>query len=335
MELVHSLDENLWRDFVAHHPDGTIFHTPEMFRVFARARRYQPELWAVLQGKSDILALMMPVRVHIFDGFLRRFTTRTIAYGSVLYENSDRGYEAIRLLLSAYGDNARLEALFTEFRNLNCLEEIRPLLDSCGYHFEDHLNYLINLDRPPDEVLNHIGKRTRKRIRKGLRTSMVEVKEITQPGELGGWYETLQKTYRFAHVPLADRSLFDSAFEILLPRGMAKFLLAVVDGAIGACSVELIYKDTIYGWYGGTDRTYGHFWPNEMLTWYILAWGASNGYHMYDFGGAGKPDEDYGVRDFKAKFGGELVNFGRFLNVHKPFLLKISQPGYQIFRHIR
>jgi len=27
--------------------------------------------------------------------------------------------------------------------------------------------------------------------------------------------------------------------------------------------------------------------------------------------GAGKPSEKYGVRDFKAKFGGNLVNFGR------------------------
>jgi lipid II:glycine glycyltransferase (peptidoglycan interpeptide bridge formation enzyme) len=72
-----------------------------------------------------------------------------------------------------------------------------------------------------------------------------------------------------------------------------------------------------------------------MLTWHVLSWGVSNGYRLYDFGGAGKPGEDYGVRLFKAKFGGELVNFGRFVNVHKPLLLKISKPGYQIFQKFR
>ena len=37
------------------------------------------------------------------------------------------------------------------------------------------------------------------------------------------------------------------------------------------------------------------------------------------FGGAGKPDKPYGVRDYKLKFGGQLVNWGRFEKVHKPF----------------
>jgi lipid II:glycine glycyltransferase (peptidoglycan interpeptide bridge formation enzyme) len=99
-----------------------------------------------------------------------------------------------------------------------------------------------------------------------------------------------------------------------------------------ACSVELPYKKTIYGWYGGTDREYGHYNPNEMLMWHVLDWGVNNGYHLYDFGGAGKPDEEYGVRDFKAKFGGDLVCFGRNTYVHSPLLLSISKKGYEAYR---
>ena len=53
---------------------------------------------------------------------------------------------------------------------------------------------------------------------------------------------------------------------------------------------------------------------------------------MYDFGGAGKPDEEYGVRDFKAKFGGELVCYGRNTCVHAPVLLQFSRFGYDILR---
>ena len=37
--------------------------------------------------------------------------------------------------------------------------------------------------------------------------------------------------------------------------------------------------------------------------WHTLDWGAEDGYSLNNFGGAGKPDEEYGVRDFKAKFG--------------------------------
>jgi lipid II:glycine glycyltransferase (peptidoglycan interpeptide bridge formation enzyme) len=80
------------------------------------------------------------------------------------------------------------------------------------------------------------------------------------------------------------------------------------------------------------DREYGRYVPNELLAWYILRWGAENGYQVYDFGGAGKPDEEYGVRDFKAKFGGQLVNFGRNTCVHAPLALAVSRIGYRVYR---
>jgi lipid II:glycine glycyltransferase (peptidoglycan interpeptide bridge formation enzyme) len=67
--------------------------------------------------------------------------------------------------------------------------------------------------------------------------------------------------------------------------------------------------------------------------WHLLEWGAnSEQYRVYDFGGAGKPDEEYGVRDFKAKFGGDLVNFGRNIFVHQPSLLKVSKLGYELYQ---
>jgi lipid II:glycine glycyltransferase (peptidoglycan interpeptide bridge formation enzyme) len=66
--------------------------------------------------------------------------------------------------------------------------------------------------------------------------------------------------------------------------------------------------------------------------WHILEWGAKNGYRVYDFGGAGRSDEEYGVRDFKAKFGGELVSFGRNAHIHSSTRLAISKAGYEAYR---
>jgi serine/alanine adding enzyme len=63
-----------------------------------------------------------------------------------------------------------------------------------------------------------------------------------------------------------------------------------------------------------------------------LEWGVENGYRVYDFGGAGKPDEEYGVRDFKAKFGGKLVCYGRNVYVHSQVRLELSKLGYTIYR---
>jgi lipid II:glycine glycyltransferase (peptidoglycan interpeptide bridge formation enzyme) len=36
--------------------------------------------------------------------------------------------------------------------------------------------------------------------------------------------------------------------------------------------------------------------------------------------GAGKPNGEYGVREFKRGFGSNLVNYGRFVKLHKPLI---------------
>jgi serine/alanine adding enzyme len=334
IRIVRDLPEVDWRRFVDKQPVGNIFHTPEMFRVFARTRGHEPTLWAAVDSQGEPLALLMPVRVTLMGGALYRFTTRSVVYGSVLCASGAEGRQALGELLQTYGQEMKGKVLFTELRNLSDLSSLQAVLGETGFAYEAHLNYLIDLDRPAEEVLQSIGKRTRKQIRKGLRDEDIQVAEAANRSELDHWYETLQKTYNNAQVPLADRSLFEAAFDELHPKGLAKFLLANVDGTTAACSVELVYKDTIYGWYGGSDRDYSKYYPNEMLMWHILEWGANNGYRVYDFGGAGKPDEEYGVRDFKAKFGGELVCFGRNTCVHAPRSLQLSEWGYDIYRRV-
>ena len=147
--------------------------------------------------------------------------------------------------------------------------------------------------------------------------------------------ELIQTTYQNARIPLADASLFENAFNILSPENMIRITNAYVDSQPAATSVELLYKDVIYGWYSGLDRSFATYVPNEQLTWHILKWGSENGYKIYDFGGAGKPDEEYGVRDFKAKFGGELVCYGRNTYTHRPAMLKLSKAGYRVYQTLR
>ena len=332
MRILHFLGDGIWRHFVESQPMSNIFHTPEMFQVFAWAKGHQPLLWAATDHGGQVLALLLPVQITLREGLLRRLTTRAVVYGSVLYDPSSAGEEALATLLRAYVHQTGQEALFTELRNLSDLSAVQPVLNDCGFFYEDHLNYMIDLDRPVEEVMQGIGARTRKHIRRGLQKQEVVIEEITEQSQLGACYDLLWKSYTAARVPLADRSLFEAAFNVLRPHGMVKFWLARVGEAYVATSVELIYKDTIYGWYTGVDRAYASYTPGELLMWHILKWGVENGYRLYDFGGAGRPDEEYGVRDFKAKFGGELVSFGRNTYVHMPRLLWLSRRGYCLLR---
>ncbi|MBN1219964.1 MAG: GNAT family N-acetyltransferase [Anaerolineae bacterium] len=334
MNLVRHLDESLWRDFVKRNPHGNIFHTPEMFQVFANAEGYWPNLWAVVDDNNYPLALFVPLTITLMGGLLKKFTARAVAYGSVLCTSGAEGQDALNILLRTYKQETDEKILFTELRNLTNLGNLHPVLSENGFTYEEHLNYLVELNQPISQVLQNIGKRTRKKIRKGLKDGLVKINEVTDRVELNVWYEVLKKTYSYAQVPLAGYSLFEAAFDHLYPQNMAEFFLAWINDSPVACSLELPYKNTIYGWYGGTNREYSEYYPNEMLIWHVLERGVRHGYKVYDFGGAGKPDEKYGVRDFKAKFGGQLVCYGRYTYVHSPTRLKVSKLAYKLLRWV-
>lgn len=331
MDIVRNLDEQIWADFVEQHPDGNIFQTPDMFQVFARARGHKPELWAAVDEQRQVRALLVPVQVVLANGPLRRFTARSIAYGGVLCSPQAGWQEALTKLWSTYIQQ-RQAVLFTELRHKADSSALQPILQGHRCQFEEEDNFLVDLALPVEQVWLNIKKSARKKIRQAENKEALVIEEVRRPDQIAAWYQTLRKTYETARVPLADRSLFEAAFDVLYPKGRVQFLLGQVEGKYVAASVALLYKGTIYGWYRGFDRDYGTFLPNDLMVWHLLKWGAENGYRLFDFGGAGKPNEEYGPRQFKAKFGGNLVSYGRNVYVHNPKVLRVSRFGYQVYR---
>jgi CelD/BcsL family acetyltransferase involved in cellulose biosynthesis len=329
--VVRTLPIDTWRSFVEQSATGNIFHTPEMFEVFSRTKGYRPELWAVMDDDGYPEALMVPVQVTLMGGPARWFTTRAIVYGGLLTSQDSESAATVRELLAEYRRATR-QVLFTEMRNLTDLDGLQPALQQRGFAYEEQLNYIIDLDRPAEEVLQSIGRRTRKRIRHAIKEGELAVEDVSCRERVALCYRLIQQSYTYAHVPVADLSLFESAFDVLHPLGMVKFLLVWAGDQCVAASAELPYKDSIFGWYAGVDRAYSADVPGELLMWHILEWGAEHGYRCYDFGGAGRSYEKYGVRDFKAKFGGELVSYGRNTCVHSPWALRLSKAGYGVLR---
>jgi serine/alanine adding enzyme len=331
VKIVTTLDESVWRRYVQQHPHGNVFHSPEMFEVFQRARGHQPELWAARNNSNDLLALLLPVNVTLIRGLLAPLTSRSVVYGGVLCEPTSEGHAALRHLLTAYNQQAAQKSIFTEVRNLSDASGIQPILQENRFVYEDHLDFLIDLHRPEGEIWDSLHGNVRTNVRKARRMGVV-IEEATTPDKIPVAYTLLAKTYDHIQVPLAPLILFESAFEVLYPRGMIKFYMARVDTIYIGVAIRLLYKDVIYCWYVGVDREYHSYKATDLLNWHALEWGAQNGFRCYDFGGAGKPGEHYGPREFKSKFGGQLVSYGRNVCVHSPLRLKLSQVGYRLTR---
>ena len=89
----------------------------------------------------------------------------------------------------------------------------------------------------------------------------------------------------------------------------------------------------MYEWFVcGEDGVYPHVFPSSYATYAGIQFAAENGCARFDMMGAGKPDEAYGVRDFKARFGGQEVEYGRWLCINKSALYKLGELGVKVLR---
>jgi lipid II:glycine glycyltransferase (peptidoglycan interpeptide bridge formation enzyme) len=70
-----------------------------------------------------------------------------------------------------------------------------------------------------------------------------------------------------------------------------------------------------------------------LATWAGIEYAANHHFDKFDFMGAGKPDESYGVREFKSKFGGTLLEHGRFLYICNSGLYKLGKFIVRKLRH--
>jgi len=330
-DLYLGITDSEWDDFVYSHPLGNIFQTTSLYNVYHKTRKYSPIKVAVIDQKSqEILGVMIGVVIREMDGLLGNFSARSIVQGGPLVVSTSKK-DIIQKLVNKYDSRVSHSSLYTEIRNMHNIQEM--LNDIDNYAYIDHLNYIITLNQSEDDLWHQIHKSRRKNINRSEKAGVV-VEEVVNSDEIPAFYNLLNQTYNSVKIPLADISLFESAFQHLVPKGLAKFFFARhEDDYIGARAV-LLYKDTIYDWYAGAAVDVSSFHPNECLVWHILKWGIENKYAVFDFGGAGEPNKPYGPREFKRRFGGELVNFGKNVCKYSEEKVKISEIGFKIYRKL-
>ncbi len=331
LRVSRSPDRERWSAFVQRHPWSSIFHTPEMHGVFEQTRGYRSAVWSALDDAGEIRALFTPVAIATLGGPLRALTTRVVAFANPLVAPEPDALRALNVLLRSYQRGPARSALFTEIRNVSGDGTPSAVLASRGFRHERHLNFLVDLTPDEETLWGRVASGARRNIQKARKTG-VRVEEATDDAGIEAGYRILREVYKRIRVPLPDRSLFDAAQRILRPRGMFRLLLAVLDdGPIGAMSL-LRYKDMVTYWYTGTLRAYTTHRAGDLLVWHAITSSRTDGCRTLDFGGAGRPDEPYGVRDFKAKYGGELVDPGRDVWVPHPFRLRVTTAGYELVR---
>ena len=327
-----------WNEFVFKHPYGNIFQSPHLAQVFEKAKGIEPIALALVDEKSGKIYASLLAFVMKYTNIFGSFTSRARIRGGPLFLDNEEGFLATKILLKYYEHVVRKKALYTDIWNLKDIRNLTasiPIRDG-GYVYEAHLNFLIDLTKSKEELWANLSKKRRNNIRRALKNG-VTVKVVESEDQIYKFYDMLHETYRNAKLPLADISLFRSIFKSLTPKNMAKLLLAKYENNYIGGILILTYDGVIYDWYAGADREYLKVCPNDLLTWHAIEWGSKNGYHTFDFGGAGNPNnnEHEGIREFKKQFGGQLVNFGRYKKIHSPRKLWLAEGGFEVWRKLK
>jgi serine/alanine adding enzyme len=325
------IDRKAWADFVNNHPNGNIFQSPNMFEVYENSPLQKPYIFACYDLNSELCGILLANILKVSSGFTGIFSSRSIIQGGPLIKNELP--EIFELIIQYYNRFIKNKVIYSQFRNQWVSKHTDVFLKN-GYEYEDHLNIYIDLTKSQEVLWNELHTNRKKNLKKSTK-ALVEIKEIQQANELKDGYEILKEVYKNANVPLAPEQFFKNAWNVLQKENLIKIFGAYHGRELLGIRLILCYKNVITDWYAGSFQKHYNKYPNDLLLWEIFLWGRNNKYELFDFGGAGKPSVPYGVRDYKIKFGGNLVNFGRFENIHKPLIYKFSLIGYSIWKLFR
>lgn len=291
---------------------------------------YKPFLLIACDG-DDVVGSLMGVLQTNGSGIKSYLSRRVIVWAGPLAA-AGREVEITSFLLKELKKFSSGKAIYIEFRNSFDTTPLKPVFLEAGFHYRDHLNYLVKTDEAAEVKKRMSSSRTRQ-----IKSSLKEGAEIGEPlneQEVMEYYDILQKLYKEkVKKPLSGPDMFLKFWK----SNIGKFFVVRKEGkVIGGIVCPVFENKIIYEWYVcGQDGLDKNLHPSVLATWAPIEYGVQHGFSHFDFMGAGRPDQDYGVREFKARFGGQEVCYGRYeMIVNKP-LYKVGKIGLMVYQKMK
>lgn len=328
----NSIDIEDWREFVFNHPNGNVFQTPEMYDVYINSANIHPYVFIAIDENEKIIGLMLSVLIKEKKGLLGYLTARSIIFGGPLIHGNN---EVAHRLISSYNNTIRDKAIYSQIRNFADTSGIKDIFYELGYVYEDHLNILLDLSTGGEVLWKNYSRSRKKGVKKALRSDFTFLvsDDVTM---LDDFYQLLALSYARIKLPFPSKKHFLMLCKHLKNEEY-KFFMLKLNGEYVASMVALKFKNTLYGYYMGlaNDTEIIRLKPSDLFFHKVFEWCIANGINTFDWMGAGKPNEEYGVRDFKLQFGGELVNYGRYSKIYKPFLYRFGKFALKLWQQNR
>lgn len=290
-----------------------------------------PYYYIAYEEKQIIGSLLVFTQAQYSFFPLNILSARNIIWGEPVVLNNNP--EIHNGLYDAYLKDKPL-SIYTQVRNLCDQSLHKPSLQQLGFVYEDHLNILVDLQKTQDELWKDVDTKRRNEIRRAIREGTI-FEADTSLVTLYKCYNILVEVYQRAKLPLPQLSHFEALLQENSENEGLKIFVALYEEKVIGCMFCLACGDTLFDYYAGAYSIFYKKYPNDLIPWEVFKWAKENGFKHFDFGGAGKPDVPYGVRDYKKKFGGVLVNYGRFEKIHFPLLYSMVLRAFKLWKTMK
>ncbi len=328
--IYQSIDTAAWDALLEQSRTATWFQTPAAYRFYASVpQEITPFAYSVEEDgrlTGVVIGYITPTR-----GILRRcFSRRAIVLGGALLADTISD-DALRALLAAVRAGLQDRVIYIEFRDFQDYSPWRQVFEQCGFFYQPHLNYRIDCTDLPT-ALQRMKSNRRRQVRKALRNGAT-VAPLSGLDEVHELYAILHRLYRKRiKTPCPSEAFFRALYE---QREAVFLVVRYQQRIIGGIVCPVLAGKALYEWFVcGLDRAYKEQYPSVLATYGALEYANREGLPLFDMMGAGMPDVPYGVRIFKSRFGGEEVEYGRFLCVCRPTLYRIGKAAIALVKHL-
>lgn len=317
-----------WDALVERSAWATWFQTREAYLFYSRVPQEMTPFAFGVEENGVLKGVIVGYLTRTRSAIKQFVTRRAIIIGGALLDEhiSD---DALVALLSATRRELQRKAIYIELRNFNDYSWWKDVFRAQGFDYQSHLNFHVDTTSV-EAVEQHLGKNRKRDIKTTIRDG---VTCVLQPSieQVREYYGILQRLYKTkVKTPLFAWSFFEQLYNT--PNGhffLTEYQSRIIGGTVCVC----LPGKAVYEWFVcGEDGVYEHIFPSSYATYLGIRYAAENGFPLFDMMGAGKPDEAYGVRDFKARFGGEQVEHGRFLCICHPLLYAFGKLGVQLLK---
>ncbi|GJM31922.1 MAG: hypothetical protein DHS20C18_09230 [Saprospiraceae bacterium] len=324
----------LFEDFVNSHAFGNFFQSSSCFQYLEDVPGYAPFLITSHDESGAIQGSLLGVFQSNGSNIKSWFSRRLIVWGGPLVKQSDETiqHKIAHELIQTLNQHATGKAIYIEFRNFFDTTAYRNVFEASGFQFKEHLNYLVKTDEEA-AVRKRVSKSRMRQIKSSLNAGAT-IAEAASKEEVITFYGILEKLYKEkVKKPLPALELF---LKLRESPAAKLFVVKHEEQVVGGILCPIFNDTIIYEWYVcGEDGLIKGLHPSVLATWAPIEFGLKNNYSHFDFMGAGKPDQDYGVREFKARFGGEEVGYGRYEKIVNKSLYKAGKLGLKLYQSIK